>query len=372
MTAAREIDVMHGMSCQMFALSGDIAHSAKGASLKWMTQFDDLTREKKTEVLDLVFPEAAGGDAQMQAAMITEIAERLRTLETKMPQKAGESNDNYNTRINNLRKSLESEIEQLRASPLTLPKSTLLEQQWLDLEAHRAASSATKAQVHLEALIDKTTLALLRQETMEYIVEKMHDPIVFKVSDAKDEVGGLYVCGGIKGENDIAPEHWWLEDRNNRIVFDTFIDKTLLQSVSLDNYTTAKGFRPECEKTAFPFERVWKVRVDGYTLGQLECLERSNLIDKVAGAKKFLEEYRAKDKPVVVQNSAAATTAAAASPLLPTPDREGSPRCVVAPTLPPLFNGSVMKAHYLMFSIPNPDGADEMSTPVPCYSYQRD
>lgn len=76
-----------------------------------------------------------------------------------------------------------------------------------------------------------------------------------------------YLCGGFR-EGKVMPEHMWIEDRTNGRTYDTFINRgciALRGSTGVDG----QAFQPGCEGHSFSGDNIKRVRVDGYTMGQL-------------------------------------------------------------------------------------------------------
>ncbi|AUH71490.1 hypothetical protein [Legionella sainthelensi] len=80
-------------------------------------------------------------------------------------------------------------------------------------------------------------------------------------------VENMYLCGGFR-EGKMTPEHMWVEDHSNNISYDTFIDRggiAVVNGVGKDG----KPFKPGCEGHAFNGKDIGRIKVDGYTYGQL-------------------------------------------------------------------------------------------------------
>ncbi|KTD67469.1 hypothetical protein Lsan_0360 [Legionella santicrucis] len=80
-------------------------------------------------------------------------------------------------------------------------------------------------------------------------------------------VENMYLCGGFR-EGKMTPEHMWVEDHTNNISYDTFIDRggiAVVDGVGKDG----KPFQPGCEGHAFNGKDIGRIKVDGYTYGQL-------------------------------------------------------------------------------------------------------
>lgn len=93
---------------------------------------------------------------------------------------------------------------------------------------------------------------------------------ILKVRNQQETVlpiGEMYLCGGFR-EGKVTPEHMWIEDRTNGVTYDTFIDRggiAVRQTVGVDG----QEFQPGCEGDAFEGSEIFRVKVDGYTYGQL-------------------------------------------------------------------------------------------------------
>jgi hypothetical protein len=107
------------------------------------------------------------------------------------------------------------------------------------------------------------TLQEQRQEAMRQIGE-LRD-------DTEYEVDEIYLCGGFMSEEDIVPSHYWIEDRTHGITTDTFINRS---SVVVVNRVGRDGeeFQPGCEGGALPPEDIVRIRITGYTKGQVDIL----------------------------------------------------------------------------------------------------
>ncbi|VEB32543.1 Uncharacterised protein [Legionella sainthelensi] len=80
-------------------------------------------------------------------------------------------------------------------------------------------------------------------------------------------VENMYLCGGFR-EGKMTPEHMWIEDHTNNKTYDTFINRggvAVVDGVGKDG----EAFKPGCEGSAFKGEDIGRVKVAGYTYGQL-------------------------------------------------------------------------------------------------------
>lgn len=80
-------------------------------------------------------------------------------------------------------------------------------------------------------------------------------------------VDNMYLCGGFR-EGKMTPEHMWVEDHTNKRSYDTFIDRggiAVRNSVGVDG----GDFQPGCEGHPFDGNGIGRIKVAGYTYGQL-------------------------------------------------------------------------------------------------------
>ncbi len=79
----------------------------------------------------------------------------------------------------------------------------------------------------------------------------------------------VYLCGGFRN-NQVCPEHLWLEDHTANKTYDTFIN----QNVRVVNSVGIPGqaFQPGCEASAFLGNQIARVKINGYTDGQYNSL----------------------------------------------------------------------------------------------------
>ncbi|KTD67471.1 hypothetical protein Lsan_0362 [Legionella santicrucis] len=80
-------------------------------------------------------------------------------------------------------------------------------------------------------------------------------------------VENMYLCGGFR-EGKMTPEHMWIEDHTNNRTYDTFINRggiAVVKGVGKDG----EAFEPGCEGSPFEGDEIGRVKVAGYTYGQL-------------------------------------------------------------------------------------------------------
>ncbi|WP_115707561.1 hypothetical protein [Legionella sainthelensi] len=80
-------------------------------------------------------------------------------------------------------------------------------------------------------------------------------------------VENMYLCGGFR-EGKMTPEHMWIEDHTNNRSYDTFINRG---GIAVVNGVGVIGqpFKPGCEGHEFDGDDIGRVKVAGYTYGQL-------------------------------------------------------------------------------------------------------
>lgn len=103
-------------------------------------------------------------------------------------------------------------------------------------------------------------------------------------------VDNMYMCGGFR-EGQMVPEHMWVEDHTNNITYDTFINRNgiaVVEGVGVEG----GDFRPGCEGHAFDATDIRRVKVEGYTWGQLIAI--------AGGAEKVGFPDSIKDTPQVL------------------------------------------------------------------------
>ncbi|KTD54472.1 hypothetical protein Lsai_3294 [Legionella sainthelensi] len=102
-----------------------------------------------------------------------------------------------------------------------------------------------------------------RLEAMRQIVA-LRDPTEYPVED-------IYFCGCFNSEEDLVASHFWIEDHTHGITTDTFINRdsvVVIDEVGIEG----KPFRSGCEGKAFPSDQITRVKIDGYTKGQVDIL----------------------------------------------------------------------------------------------------
>ncbi len=77
----------------------------------------------------------------------------------------------------------------------------------------------------------------------------------------------MFLCGGFR-RDDLVPEHMWIEDHTNNRSYDTFINRG---GIAVVNKVGKEGlsFKPGCEGSSFKGNEIGRIKVDGYTYGQL-------------------------------------------------------------------------------------------------------
>lgn len=105
-------------------------------------------------------------------------------------------------------------------------------------------------------------LLQVRQEVMQEIATLCE-------ARTKNLQNVVYVCGGFRS-GQVCPEHLWLEDHTAGKTYDTFIDQKvqILEGVGKQN----SPFRPGCEADAFAANEIARVKVNGFTDGQMESI----------------------------------------------------------------------------------------------------
>lgn len=106
------------------------------------------------------------------------------------------------------------------------------------------------------------TMAAVRQETMQAILRLCER----RTEALRNEV---FVCGGFR-EGQVCPEHVWLEDHTTQRSYDTFIDQDVRMVKKVGQ--PGRAFKPPCEASAFEPDEIARVKVNGYTAGQLASL----------------------------------------------------------------------------------------------------
>ncbi|WP_115707558.1 hypothetical protein [Legionella sainthelensi] len=91
-------------------------------------------------------------------------------------------------------------------------------------------------------------------------------------------VENMYLCGGFR-EGKMTPEHMWIEDHTNNRTYDTFINRggiAVVEGVGKDG----EAFEPGCEGSPFEGDEIGRVKVAGYTYGQLIAIASGAESDK--------------------------------------------------------------------------------------------
>lgn len=114
-----------------------------------------------------------------------------------------------------------------------------------------------------------------RREELGESLEEQRQEAMRQISALRDdteyEVDEIYLCGGYMSDEDLVPSHYWIEDRTHRITTDTFINRdsvVLIDRVGRDG----EPFQPGCEGDDFEAEQIVRIRITGYTKGQVDIL----------------------------------------------------------------------------------------------------
>lgn len=83
----------------------------------------------------------------------------------------------------------------------------------------------------------------------------------------------VYLCGGCMGE-DIAPGHMWLQ--GGGVSYDKFINTPRVQKVN-EVFIEGQPFGPGCEAGVFLPEQIVRIKVTGYTAGQVAHIPQADL-----------------------------------------------------------------------------------------------
>ncbi len=105
----------------------------------------------------------------------------------------------------------------------------------------------------------------LREQYMMNIERMLHtgDIVVTRTQ--------LYLCGGFSG-GALVPEHMWLEDRVANRTYDRFINTTSVLKTRKAVGAPGQSFRPGCEESAFTAFDIVRIKIDGYTEGQITSI----------------------------------------------------------------------------------------------------
>ncbi len=79
----------------------------------------------------------------------------------------------------------------------------------------------------------------------------------------------VYLCGGFK-DNQVCPEHLWLENHTSGKTHDTFINQDVRRVDRVG--VVGESFQPGCEAQPFTAANIARVQVDGYTKEQFDSL----------------------------------------------------------------------------------------------------
>ncbi|KTD67470.1 hypothetical protein Lsan_0361 [Legionella santicrucis] len=164
------------------------------------------------------------------------------------------------------------------ASAPTWEKSNEVNVAYSDIGTDRAVQRTLRELEHNEAEEDK------KERNRDYVIQPFPEPSEVerreeRMSNMKEildvrnlqetvlPVENMYLCGGFR-EGKMTPEHMWVEDHTNNISYDTFIDRggiAVVNKVGKDG----QPFKPGCEGHAFNGKDIGRIKVDGYTYGQL-------------------------------------------------------------------------------------------------------
>lgn len=104
-------------------------------------------------------------------------------------------------------------------------------------------------------------------------LSEIRQHVMNRISELRDEtvlpIEELYLCGGFRS-GQVSPEHTWLEDRSKGHTYDTMADGGIVKinTVGVDG----EPFQPGCEGDAFEADEIFRVKVSGYTAGQVAAL----------------------------------------------------------------------------------------------------
>ncbi|KTD63802.1 hypothetical protein Lsan_1235 [Legionella santicrucis] len=116
---------------------------------------------------------------------------------------------------------------------------------------------------YIEKPFPNPTPEEIRQERMF----NMGEILKLKTYETVLPVDKMFLCGGFR-HDDIVPEHMWIEDHTNNRSYDTFINRggiAVVDEVGMEG----QSFQPGCEGSPFRGNEIGRVKVDGYTYGQL-------------------------------------------------------------------------------------------------------
>ncbi|AUH72219.1 hypothetical protein [Legionella sainthelensi] len=164
------------------------------------------------------------------------------------------------------------------ASPITWDKAQELNSTYSDIGTPKEIQRAQDRIMHEFAEQDKKDL------DENYVIQPYPEPEEEVLNAERSEnmqeilelrkqqktvlpVDNLYLCGGFR-EGKMTPEHMWIEDHSNGITYDTFINRggiAVVDGVGREG----EPFAPGCEGSDFEENEIHRVKVDGYTWGQL-------------------------------------------------------------------------------------------------------
>ncbi|WP_115704961.1 hypothetical protein [Legionella sainthelensi] len=125
-------------------------------------------------------------------------------------------------------------------------------------------------QKELERVMNDTP-SPIGEELIQERQTNMHDILQLRNNQETClQVDDIYLCGGFR-EGKSCPEHMWLEDATHNMSLDTFINRN---GIALRNCTgnLNQGFQPGCEGHQFEANDIIRVKVSGYTYGQLVAI----------------------------------------------------------------------------------------------------
>lgn len=164
------------------------------------------------------------------------------------------------------------------ASPLTWEKAQELNSEYSDIGTQKEIERAQARIMHEFTEQDKKDVDESYEiqpypEPEEEVIQVERSENMQKILDLRKKqktvlpVEDLYLCGGFR-EGKMTPEHMWIEDNTNGITYDTFINRggiAVVDGVGKDG----EPFAPGCEGSDFEKNEIHRVKVEGYTWGQL-------------------------------------------------------------------------------------------------------
>lgn len=131
--------------------------------------------------------------------------------------------------------------------------------------------------------LSQAKLFLVRQLMMESIA-KLRDETALAIDE-------LYLCGGFRA-GQVSPEHTWLENRSSNITYDTMAGAGVVKIKKVGIH--GEPFQPGCEADPFEANEIFRVKVSGYTAGQVAAIFPSELLKLPL----FFREFRDKDDQI--------------------------------------------------------------------------